>query len=84
MSAVADPLAASRALGATGLLQAFNEAGLLSAADVHVAARLAELGGDLHMAFVHTDPLVSPEAISQLWDDLTEIMRTEARKSAQI
>ncbi|MBV9336767.1 MAG: exodeoxyribonuclease V subunit alpha [Solirubrobacterales bacterium] len=44
MSAVADPFTASRALGAVGLLRAFNDAGLLSAADVHVAARLAELG----------------------------------------
>ncbi len=44
MSAVADPFAASRAVGATGLLRAFNDAGLLSPADVHVAARVAELG----------------------------------------
>ena len=46
MSTVADPFAASRAVGATGLLRAFNDAGLLSAADVHVATRLAELGGE--------------------------------------
>ncbi|MBV8943939.1 MAG: exodeoxyribonuclease V subunit alpha [Solirubrobacterales bacterium] len=44
MSALADPFTATRALGATGLLRAFNDSGLLSAADVHVAARLAELG----------------------------------------
>ena len=44
MSVVADPFAASRAVGATGLLRAFNDIGLLSAADAHVAARLAELG----------------------------------------
>ena len=43
MSAVADPFEARRVAGATGLLRSFNEVGLLSAADVHVAARLAEL-----------------------------------------
>ncbi len=37
---------ARRATSATGLLRAFNEVGLLSAADVHVAARLAELAGE--------------------------------------
>ncbi len=46
MSAVADPFEARRAVGATGLLRAFNEIGVLSAADVHVAARLAELVGE--------------------------------------
>ncbi len=45
MSAVADPFEARRAIGAMGLLRAFNEIGLLSAADVHVAARLAGLVG---------------------------------------
>jgi exodeoxyribonuclease V alpha subunit len=46
VSAVADPFDARRALRAGGLLRAFNEAGLLSAADVHVASRLAALGGE--------------------------------------
>ena len=46
MSAVADPFEARRAVSATGLLQTFNEIGVLSAADVHVAARLAELVGE--------------------------------------
>jgi exodeoxyribonuclease V alpha subunit len=45
VSAVADPFDARRAVGATGLLATFNEVGLLSAADIHVAARLAELVG---------------------------------------
>ena len=44
MSAIAsDPYEARRATGATGLLREFNDIGVLSAADVHVAARLAEL-----------------------------------------
>ena len=46
VSAGADPFEARRATAATGLLRAFNEVGLLSAADVHVAARLAELAGE--------------------------------------
>jgi exodeoxyribonuclease V alpha subunit len=46
MSALADPFEARRAAGATGLLREFNQIGVLSAADVHVAARLAELVGE--------------------------------------
>jgi exodeoxyribonuclease V alpha subunit len=38
-----DPRDARLALGATGLLRTFNEAGVLTAADVHVAVRTAEL-----------------------------------------
>jgi len=37
---------------APGLLRAFNDAGVLAAADVHVAARLAELGGEADEAVV--------------------------------
>jgi len=43
MNAVADPFDARRAGAATGLLRVFNDAGVLSPADVHVAARLAVL-----------------------------------------
>ncbi len=46
MSAVADPFDARRAVGAAGLLRAFNDAGVLSAADVHVAMRLGALAGE--------------------------------------
>ncbi len=41
-----DPYDVAVALGATGLLREYNLAGVLSAADVHVAARLAELAGE--------------------------------------
>jgi exodeoxyribonuclease V alpha subunit len=41
-----DPFDVRLALGATAALRAFNQAGVLSAADVHVAVRLAELGGE--------------------------------------
>jgi len=40
-----DPYDARLAIGATGLLHAFNRAGVLTAADVHVATRLGELSG---------------------------------------
>jgi exodeoxyribonuclease V alpha subunit len=41
-----DPWEADRALRAPALLRAFNEAGVLSAADVHVAVRLTRLAGE--------------------------------------
>lgn len=43
---VDDPFDTRLALGATGLLRAFNVAGVLSAADVHVAQRLGRLGAE--------------------------------------
>jgi exodeoxyribonuclease V alpha subunit len=46
VSALADPYDVRRVLGAGGLLQTFNDAGVLSAADVHVATRLGELAGE--------------------------------------
>ena len=46
MSALADPFEARRAVGATGILREFNDIGVLSAADVHVAARLCDLVGE--------------------------------------
>ncbi len=42
----ADPYDAQRTLRATGLLGAFNRAGVLAAADVHVARRLGSAGGE--------------------------------------
>jgi len=41
-----DEFDARRVRGADGLLRAFNRAGVLSAADVHVASRLAALAGE--------------------------------------
>jgi len=41
-----DPYDVSRATRATGVLREFNLAGVLSAADVHVAVRLGELAGE--------------------------------------
>ena len=45
-AAVGDLFDVRRAGVAGGLLGEFNEAGVLSAADVQVARRLAELGGE--------------------------------------
>ncbi len=45
IAAEPDPFDVRLARRAPGLLRAFNEAGVLSAADVHVARRLGELGG---------------------------------------
>jgi exodeoxyribonuclease V alpha subunit len=44
--ATADPFDVRLALRATGLLATFNDGGVLSAADVHVASRLGRIGGD--------------------------------------
>lgn len=41
-----DPFDVRRVRRAPGLLREFNDAGVLTAADVHVALRLAELGGE--------------------------------------
>jgi exodeoxyribonuclease V alpha subunit len=41
-----DPHDARLALGATGLLRTFNDAGVLTAADVHVARRTADVVGE--------------------------------------
>ena len=46
VSAAVDPFEASRAAAATGLLRTFNDVGVLSAADVHVASRLGALAGE--------------------------------------
>ncbi|MDQ3538866.1 MAG: exodeoxyribonuclease V subunit alpha, partial [Actinomycetota bacterium] len=44
--AAADPFDVRLALHAPGLLADFNAAGVLAAADVHVALRLGRIGGD--------------------------------------
>jgi len=46
------------ALRATGLLADFNRAGILTAADVHVAQRLGRLGGEAHEAVLLAVALV--------------------------
>jgi len=41
-----DPFDVRLALGSAGLLRTFNDAAVITAADVHVAQRLAQLGGE--------------------------------------
>jgi exodeoxyribonuclease V alpha subunit len=41
-----DPLSRGLAIGGSGLLRVFNDAGVLEAADVHVATRLTALAGE--------------------------------------
>ena len=48
----------SLALRADGLLAAFNRAGILSAADVHVAQRLGRIGGETDDAVLLAAALV--------------------------
>jgi exodeoxyribonuclease V alpha subunit len=47
LTALADRFDARRARNAPGLLRAFNDAGVLVVADVHVALRLGALGGEV-------------------------------------
>ncbi|MEO7979776.1 MAG: exodeoxyribonuclease V subunit alpha, partial [Sporichthyaceae bacterium] len=49
---------ATLALCATGLLAAFNQAGILTAADAHVARRLGRLGGETDEAVLLAAALV--------------------------
>jgi exodeoxyribonuclease V alpha subunit len=45
-TAFEDPFSRGLAIGASGLLRVFNDAGVLEAADVHVATRLTALAGE--------------------------------------
>jgi exodeoxyribonuclease V alpha subunit len=78
-----DPLDVRRAREAPGLLREFNDAGVLSAADVHVARRLAELSGEadelviLAAAFAVRGPRLGHVCV-----DLTKV-RTTATVEAE-
>ena len=82
MSAVADPFEARRVAGATGLLRSFNEVGLLSAADVHVAARLAELVSEASEAVALAVALaVRGPRLGHVFVDLATVRDTAAVES---
>ena len=57
-ASLALPADAALALRATGLLAAFNRAGILTAADVHVARRLGAIGGETDDAVLLAAALV--------------------------
>jgi exodeoxyribonuclease V alpha subunit len=75
----ADPFDAKRAHAATGLLQEFNDADVLGAADVHVALRLAALAGEADEAVILAAALaVRAPRIGHVLVDLETIRDTAA------
>jgi len=77
MSAVADPFDGQRAVAGAGLLRAFNDAGVLAAADVHVARRLMTLtgGGDERVALAAALAVRGPR-LGHVYVDLATIGTT--------
>ncbi|HEX8102320.1 MAG TPA: AAA family ATPase, partial [Solirubrobacteraceae bacterium] len=72
-----DPFDARRARAARGLPAAFNAAGVLAAADVHVAVRLCELAGEADEAVVLAAALaVRGPRLGHVLVDLATIART--------
>jgi exodeoxyribonuclease V alpha subunit len=85
VSAVAeelDPFEARIAAGASGLLREFNRAGVLSAADVHVARRLGRLGSERDDAVLLAVALaVRAPRLGHVHVDLESIRDTAAVES---
>jgi exodeoxyribonuclease V alpha subunit len=85
VSAVADeldPFEARIAAGASGLLREFNRAGVLSAADVHVARRLGRLGSEHDEAVLLAVALaVRAPRLGHVHVDLESIRGTAAVES---
>jgi exodeoxyribonuclease V alpha subunit len=76
---VIDELDVRRAIGAPGLLREFNDIGVLAAADVHVAARLAELAGESDEAVTLAAALaVRAPRLGHVYVDLATIGATAA------
>ncbi|HWV84316.1 MAG TPA: exodeoxyribonuclease V subunit alpha [Capillimicrobium sp.] len=74
-----DPLDVRRALGVAGLLGAFNAAGVLAAADVHVARRLGALAGeDDESVRLATALAVRATRLGHVCVDLATIAQTAA------
>ncbi|MGO9954920.1 MAG: exodeoxyribonuclease V subunit alpha [Solirubrobacteraceae bacterium] len=74
-----DPLAPRLARHASGLLREFNQAGVLAAADVHVARRLGALGGeDDEAALLAAALAVRGPRLGHVHVDLTRIRDTAA------
>lgn len=77
-----DPFDARRVASATGLLRAFNEIGVLSAADVHVAVRLTELVGEADEAVMLAAALaVRGPRVGHVFVDLATIRDTASVES---
>ena len=77
-----DPFEARIAAGASGLLREFNRAGVLSAADVHVARRLGRLGAERDEAVLLAAALaVRAPRLGHVHVDLEMIRGTAAVES---
>jgi exodeoxyribonuclease V alpha subunit len=77
VSEVVDRFGIRLAQGAAGLLSSFNDAGVLTAADVHVARRLAALVGEADAAVVLAAALaVRAPRIGHVFVDLERISET--------
>jgi exodeoxyribonuclease V alpha subunit len=74
-----DPFEARFARQASGLLRAFNEAGVIAAADVHVARQLGRLGGESDASVLLAAALaVRGPRLGHVHVDLAEIRHTAA------
>ena len=79
---VSDPYEARYARSASGLLRDFNQAGVLAAADVHVAGRLAALGGERDELVALAAALaVRAPRLGHVHVDLAQIRRSAAVES---
>jgi exodeoxyribonuclease V alpha subunit len=79
-----DPFDVRRARHAPGLLRAFNDAGILAAADVHVALRLGALAGELDEAVLLAAALaVRGPRLGHVHVDLATIAATAAVETEQ-
>jgi exodeoxyribonuclease V alpha subunit len=79
---IEDVFAVDRALDAPGPLRAFNDAGILGAADVHVARRLAAVGGEADDAVLLAVALaVRAPRVGDVYADLDTIHATAAPRA---
>jgi exodeoxyribonuclease V alpha subunit len=79
-----DPFDAGRARDAPGLLRAFNDAGVLTAADVHVARRLAQLvPEDDESVLLAAALAVRAPRLAHVYVDLATIAETAAVESEE-
>jgi exodeoxyribonuclease V alpha subunit len=79
-----EPFEARHAAGATGLLREFNEIGLLSPADVHVANRIARLVGEEREAVRLAVALAARgPRLGHVFVDLATIAQTAAVESEE-
>ncbi len=80
-----DNYASDVAMSAAGTLAVFNRAGVLSAADVHVAQRLAELGGEADDGVTLAAALaVRAPRLGHVYVDLEAVRHTAADEDGEL